>query len=225
MSSPPGEIICHGDFHPGNVLLSDRGPILIDWTGATRGDLTADFARTRLMLQVGELPPGVPAAIRALAAVGRRTLWKLYERNYRRASSIRLDLVDRWTIVVAANRLTEAVESETLSPAGHSPQARWLSEPEARGHSTKNRASPHAGIPHQAMAERHNGDTSTTRDRAVSGEMHRSPSPVSSQRPQQMEYGATQSPMPSGVGWEAVLADGSNRHPQSFPGRRKDLRV
>ncbi len=115
---PAGEIICHGDFHPGNVLLSDRGPILIDWTGATRGDPTADFARTRLMLQVGELPPGVPAAIRALAAVGRRTLWKLYERNYRRASSIRLDLVDRWTIVVAANRLTEAVESERSALLG-----------------------------------------------------------------------------------------------------------
>ncbi len=109
---PVGEVICHGDFHPGNVLLGGAGPVLIDWTGATRGDPTADFARTRLMLQVGELPPGSPAAIRALAAIGRHTLWKLYDRSYRRARVVEPDLADHWTIVVAANRLTEAIESE-----------------------------------------------------------------------------------------------------------------
>ncbi len=109
---PTGDIICHGDYHPGNVMLDDRGPMLIDWTGATRGDPTADFARTRLMLQVGELPPGAPAVIRALAAVGRRTLWRLYDRRYRRARHVDPQLAERWTLVVAANRLSEGIAGE-----------------------------------------------------------------------------------------------------------------
>jgi len=29
---PTGLSTCHGDFHPGNVLLGKTGPMLIDWT-------------------------------------------------------------------------------------------------------------------------------------------------------------------------------------------------
>jgi aminoglycoside phosphotransferase (APT) family kinase protein len=109
---PTGDIICHGDFHPGNVLLSKAGPMLIDWTGATRGDPTADFARTRMMLQIGELPPGAPVVIKALATVGRGALWRLYDRAYRRGRSTDPDLLDRWTMVAATYRLTEDIEEE-----------------------------------------------------------------------------------------------------------------
>ncbi len=109
---PTGDMICHGDFHPGNVLLSKTGPMLIDWTGATRGDPMADFARTRMMLQIGELPPGAPIVVRALATVGRGALWRLYDRAYRRSRSTNLDLLDRWTVVAAACRLTENIEEE-----------------------------------------------------------------------------------------------------------------
>ena len=42
--------ICHGDFHPENVLLTDREPVIIDWVDATQGSPAVDVARTALML-------------------------------------------------------------------------------------------------------------------------------------------------------------------------------
>jgi len=34
---PDGSFLCHGDFHPDNILMSKRGPIILDWVDAARG--------------------------------------------------------------------------------------------------------------------------------------------------------------------------------------------
>ncbi|TMA37195.1 MAG: aminoglycoside phosphotransferase family protein, partial [Deltaproteobacteria bacterium] len=39
---PDGDQLCHGDMHPGNIMLSRRGPMVIDWTNARRGHPAAD---------------------------------------------------------------------------------------------------------------------------------------------------------------------------------------
>ena len=39
-----GAALLHLDLHPDNVLLSPRGPVLIDWEGACRGPAQADLA-------------------------------------------------------------------------------------------------------------------------------------------------------------------------------------
>ncbi|WP_082725837.1 phosphotransferase family protein [Limnochorda pilosa] len=51
---PGGDRLCHGDFHPANVILTDRDPVIIDWIDASRGNPLADVARTALIL----LSPG-----------------------------------------------------------------------------------------------------------------------------------------------------------------------
>ncbi|NLF01393.1 MAG: phosphotransferase [Anaerolineales bacterium] len=43
---PDGDRLCHGDFHFGNVLLTARGPIIVDWIDAVIGNPLADVART-----------------------------------------------------------------------------------------------------------------------------------------------------------------------------------
>jgi aminoglycoside phosphotransferase (APT) family kinase protein len=41
-----GERLLHLDLHPNNVLLSERAPVVIDWTNARAGDPALDIALT-----------------------------------------------------------------------------------------------------------------------------------------------------------------------------------
>lgn len=109
---PDGDAVCHGDFHPGNVLLGRDGPTIIDWTNATRGDPSADVARTRLMLSFGAAPPGSPLLFRMLDRYGRLGFTALYWRAYARRRGIDEPLVARWMAVRAADRLAEGITEE-----------------------------------------------------------------------------------------------------------------
>ena len=110
---PDGDRLCHGDFHPGNILMAGETPVLIDWTNARRGEASADVARTILMVRRGELPPGTPVMVRPIALVGRSVLTSAYLRAYRRLRSLDMDLVARWQVPVAAARLVEGIDEET----------------------------------------------------------------------------------------------------------------
>lgn len=109
---PDGDKLCHGDFHPGNIIQTDGERVLIDWTNVTRDDPAADFARARLLLRLGEPPPGSPLLIRVAALFARRLLLNAYVRSYRRERPIDVELVARWEAPVMANRLVENIESE-----------------------------------------------------------------------------------------------------------------
>jgi thiamine kinase len=110
---PDGGSLCHGDFHPGNVLLGRAGPFVIDWTGASRGDPDGDVARTLFLLRSGEPLPGTPAPMRLVIAVGRRAFAELYRRNYIRRRPINHNSIERWLVPHAAARIAEGIEKET----------------------------------------------------------------------------------------------------------------
>ena len=48
---PKHNKVCHGDFNPSNVIISDEDgkPYVIDWSHATQGNASADVARTYLL--------------------------------------------------------------------------------------------------------------------------------------------------------------------------------
>jgi aminoglycoside phosphotransferase (APT) family kinase protein len=106
---PGGDRLSHGDFHPGNVL-GDRH--VIDWGKATRGDPTADVARTWVVLEFSPLPPGSSALDRRFAAAGRGLLLRGYARAYARAAALDSALLARWLRVRAVERLTQEIEGE-----------------------------------------------------------------------------------------------------------------
>ncbi len=51
-----GGALLHLDLHPENVLLSARGPVVIDWEGAGRGPAEADVALCWLVVATSEVP-------------------------------------------------------------------------------------------------------------------------------------------------------------------------
>ena len=111
---PDGDALCHGDFHPGQLMsLGDRYAAF-DWSGAKRGDPLFDYARTRVVLGMGEPPPGTELTLRLLAKVGRRVLLSSYVRAYERYASERIDQarVRQWEIVNLAARVLEEVPGE-----------------------------------------------------------------------------------------------------------------
>jgi Phosphotransferase enzyme family len=53
-----GERLLHLDLHPLNVMMSSRGPVVIDWAGACRGDPAVDVALAWVLMAAGEVPAG-----------------------------------------------------------------------------------------------------------------------------------------------------------------------
>lgn len=79
---PDANSLCHGDFHPGNVIMTTAGPVIIDWLNATRGNPIADVARTTLLCRHTPLPENLgPEATRILDVV-RPSFEGAYFRQY-----------------------------------------------------------------------------------------------------------------------------------------------
>jgi streptomycin 6-kinase len=67
----PGDELCHGDLHPGNVIMTAAGPRLVDWIGPVRAPAAYDLgvshiALTQLAPEVAD-DPERPRAVNAAA--------------------------------------------------------------------------------------------------------------------------------------------------------------
>jgi len=109
---PGGDRLCHGDYHPGNVLLAPGGAKVIDWAAGACGPAEADHARTLMLLRWANPLPGTPVLFRALISGGRRLLADAYARAYRKAVPQPLRHMDSWLVVNIAARLSEGIDAE-----------------------------------------------------------------------------------------------------------------
>jgi aminoglycoside phosphotransferase (APT) family kinase protein len=87
--------VCHGDFHPLNVLVSGSVVTVIDWTDSGLGDRHGDVARTLALLELAELAATSDLERRALRVIG-PWLARTYRRAYERALDIDPARVALW---------------------------------------------------------------------------------------------------------------------------------
>jgi aminoglycoside phosphotransferase (APT) family kinase protein len=113
-SLPRGDRLCHGDFHPGNIILTAEGPVIIDFPNALSGDPVADLARSTILLEAAEPPPDTGFWGRLLVLVGRKLMLWAYQSGYRSAATIDTELLVRWRAVIIAHRLSERVPEERV---------------------------------------------------------------------------------------------------------------
>ncbi len=96
---PDGDQVCHGDFHPDNVLIEGSHAIVIDWSDASAGPPEADVTRTLLLVEGADVPLKL-----------RKAFNKVYIEEYQRHRTLDTALTTRWYPILAAARLAENLE-------------------------------------------------------------------------------------------------------------------
>ncbi len=104
---PEGDTLCHGDFHPGNIMIDNDRLVILDWLTAAAGCPAADAARTLMLIKDAAVPGNIPGFIRILINLGRRRLADAYLNYYRELSGITEDEINQWRLPMIAARLTE----------------------------------------------------------------------------------------------------------------------
>jgi aminoglycoside phosphotransferase (APT) family kinase protein len=92
---PEGGQLCHGDFHPWNILGPPGRALVVDWLDACSGDPAADVCRSYVLIR-----PSAPELASA------------YVEAYAAAGGESRDRILGWLPFVAAARLAEGVPDE-----------------------------------------------------------------------------------------------------------------
>lgn len=109
-SLPDGDWLCHGDFHPDNVLVTANGPVIIDWVDATHGNPLADVARTYVLFRLAAASESPPKRWWYKPLLDALSLY--YLRRYRLLRPFAQGDFQRWLIPVLAARMDEHVPGE-----------------------------------------------------------------------------------------------------------------
>jgi aminoglycoside phosphotransferase (APT) family kinase protein len=109
---PGGNAICHGDFHPDNVVMTAGGPVIIDWVDVTMGAPLADVSRTILLARQGTAPPATDATMSEKLEALRYQFLESYLARYGELRPYDAAELAAWELPNAAARLEEGVVEE-----------------------------------------------------------------------------------------------------------------
>ncbi len=107
-----GQAVCHGDYHPGNLVMTRRGPLVIDWMSARCGNPVADVARTTLMFRMARVPEYYSAETQQALELARRSFYETYLSAYLTRRPFAVEEIEAWIPVLAAARLSESIAEE-----------------------------------------------------------------------------------------------------------------
>ena len=103
---PIRERVCHGDFHPGNILISGKDATILDWIDVSRGNPLADVARTSIILSGAVESTQIPTRLqKILVSAFHSTYLKYYFRQHPNG----WDEYRVWLPIVAGARLSENI--------------------------------------------------------------------------------------------------------------------
>ncbi|MDO4458495.1 MAG: aminoglycoside phosphotransferase family protein [Clostridia bacterium] len=96
-SLPKHHKLCHGDFNPSNVVITNDGtPYILDWAHATQGNASADAARTYMLFCLH----------------GNKELADKYLKLFCLKSDTAKQYVQKWFPIVAASQSVKGNEEE-----------------------------------------------------------------------------------------------------------------
>jgi uncharacterized protein (TIGR02172 family) len=96
-SMPKHNKVCHGDFNPSNIIITDDGtPYILDWSHATQGNASADVARTYLLFWLAGDIEGA----------------EFYLNTFCKKSDTAKQYVQKWMPIVAASQSVKGNEKE-----------------------------------------------------------------------------------------------------------------
>ncbi len=96
-SMPKHNKVCHGDFNPSNIIIAQNGTAyILDWSHATRGNASADVARTYLLFCLS----------------GDTDTAKKYLKLFCDKSNTARQYVEKWMPIVAASQSVKGKPEE-----------------------------------------------------------------------------------------------------------------
>ncbi len=109
---PEGDRLCHGDFHPDNILVEGDQYYIIDWETCSKACFSTDVMRTHLLMTYGS-PPEASLIDRLVSRWGGKAFMHYYYKELYKDKSINKGERLVWEMPILSARLIEGVpESE-----------------------------------------------------------------------------------------------------------------
>ncbi|MDN6195034.1 MAG: aminoglycoside phosphotransferase family protein [Atopostipes suicloacalis] len=94
---PKHNKVCHGDFIPSNIMITDEGEAyILDWSHVTQGNASQDVARTYLRFYLNDEPE----------------IAEKYRNLFAEKSNTAIQYILKWIPIVAASQLVKKNEEE-----------------------------------------------------------------------------------------------------------------
>lgn len=106
---PEDEALCHCDFHPDNIIISDDKMVVIDWMTGAKGSLISDIARTSVILKFAVIQEEKSYIERSIINLLRQKFYAEYIKHYIKISNVKIEEIERWELPIAAARLNESI--------------------------------------------------------------------------------------------------------------------